>query len=194
MRRRFTFEPVASSAFSNRISSLLDRVATRSSASSFITLVRVSTSMRCSSHHSSGRKSASSRDSLPGGSPSTAAACYTACPARGPPAGSSPRCRPRAASARSSPRRACLDEQMVDFARSHMALRGRAGGEQLCHARLNAHVEHNEHLVSGLDHRVARQDELTALAEDGDDERARPEPEVLHRAARPASRRPPRTR
>ena len=38
--------------------------------------------MRCSSHHSSGRKSASSRDSLPGGSPSTAAAGCRAGPAR----------------------------------------------------------------------------------------------------------------
>ena len=35
------------------------------SASSFITLVRVSSSMRCSSHHSSGRNSTSSFDSLP---------------------------------------------------------------------------------------------------------------------------------
>jgi hypothetical protein len=65
MRRRFTFEPVAISACSNSTSSLVENVATRASVSSFITLVRVLSSMRCPSHHSSGRKSASSRDSLP---------------------------------------------------------------------------------------------------------------------------------
>ena len=50
---------------SNSTSSLVDSVATRSAVSSFITLVRVSSSMSCSSHHSSGRNSTSSRDSLP---------------------------------------------------------------------------------------------------------------------------------
>ena len=60
-RRRLTLEPVASSAVSNSTSSLVESVATRASASSFVTLVRVRTSIRCSSHHSPGRKSPSSR-------------------------------------------------------------------------------------------------------------------------------------
>jgi hypothetical protein len=64
-RSRFTFAPVAIRACSKRISSFVESVATRAWVSSFITLVRVRMSMRCSSHHSSGRNSASSRPSLP---------------------------------------------------------------------------------------------------------------------------------
>src|SRR5689334_6271115 len=58
-----TLAPVASSALSKPISCLFERVTNRSSASSFITVVRVSTSTFCSSYHSSGRKRISSRDS-----------------------------------------------------------------------------------------------------------------------------------
>ena len=66
--------PRAGSARSNRspaapsrsaTSSLLESFATRASRSSDMTLVRVSTSTRCSAYHSSGRNSTSSRDSSP---------------------------------------------------------------------------------------------------------------------------------
>jgi hypothetical protein len=61
----FTFAPVASSAFSKRTSSLFESVATRSPASSFITLVSVSTSTSLSSYQLDGRKRMSSLDSSP---------------------------------------------------------------------------------------------------------------------------------
>src|SRR5215211_5953225 len=57
MPRRRTFAPVARSALSNSISSFVDSVTTRSPGSSFMTLVRVISSMSCSRHHSSGRRS-----------------------------------------------------------------------------------------------------------------------------------------
>ena len=60
-----TFEPVASSALSKVTSSPFESFARRSPASSFITLVRVRSSIFCSSHHSSGRNRMSSRDSCP---------------------------------------------------------------------------------------------------------------------------------
>jgi hypothetical protein len=50
------------SAFPKRTSSFVDSVAVLEAASSFITLVRVRSSMPCSSHHDAGRKSTSSRD------------------------------------------------------------------------------------------------------------------------------------
>ena len=54
-RRRRTLAPVAISALSKLTDSFVERVATRSAVSSFITLVRVSSSTSCSAHHSSGR-------------------------------------------------------------------------------------------------------------------------------------------
>src|SRR5438874_9940816 len=60
-----TFDPVASSAFSNPISCLSESVAVRSAGSSSVTLVRVMTSICCSRYQDSGRNMTSSRDSSP---------------------------------------------------------------------------------------------------------------------------------
>ncbi len=53
-RSRRTLAPVAISALPNSTSSLEDSLAVRASGSSFITLVRVSSSTSFSSHHSEG--------------------------------------------------------------------------------------------------------------------------------------------
>ena len=54
-RRRRTLAPVATRALSNLTESLVESAATRSAVSSFITLVRVSSSTSCSCHQSGGR-------------------------------------------------------------------------------------------------------------------------------------------
>ena len=53
---RRTLEPVASSALPKATSSLVESVAVFAATSSPATLVRVSSSIVCSSHHSLGRK------------------------------------------------------------------------------------------------------------------------------------------
>ena len=67
------------------------RAPTSPPGSSFITLVRVSSSTSCSAHQSSGWRSASSRSSSPAGSPSSTAGGRRAGRARGRRAGSSRR-------------------------------------------------------------------------------------------------------
>ena len=103
-------------------------VATRSPVSSFITLVRVISSMSCSSHHSSGRNSdVLARLLAAAGTPSTAAGGCRAGRARGP----TSRTEPSAPSSRSQRaqlrgRQAAADQQVVDRAVGHGSGRGRS--------------------------------------------------------------------
>ena len=92
------------------------------------------------------------------GSPWTAAGGCRAGRARGRPAG----CEPSAPSSRSQRAQlaggeAASDQQVVDGAVGHRSGRGRhAAREALGDALLDAHVEHEQHLVAGLDHASRR--------------------------------------
>ena len=64
-RSRRTLAPVASSAWPNATSSRLESLTVRAAASSFITLVRVSSSTSCSAHQPAGRSSVADRATSP---------------------------------------------------------------------------------------------------------------------------------
>ena len=123
-------------------------------ASSFITLVRSISSMSCSSTTRRAEQRILARLLALQVALRAAAAGCRADRARARRAGSSRRRPPRAASARSWRPRARRRSGDGRPCGRH-GVRPPSGGESLRHARLDTHVEHQQHLIAGLDHRVA---------------------------------------
>src|SRR3954468_13745864 len=188
-RSRRTFAPVAISAVPYETSSFVERRATRASVSSFITETRASSSTSFSSHHAAGRNSASSRPDLPArydfesGGRSYGGSCSRPTtrtePASRPPAARSSRAHEAAATPPPISRKSACRSATSGGAR-RLALRREAGRDLV----LEPGVEHEQHLVACLDHRVGERDEAGAVAQDRDDERPLRTPDVLHHLPR----------
>src|SRR3954447_16160233 len=188
-RSRRTFAPVAISAVPYETSSFVDRRATRASVSSFIAETRASSSTPFSPPHDAGRNSASSRPDLPArydfdsGGRSYGGACSRPTtrtdPASRPPTARNSRAQEPAATPPPISRKSACRSATSGGAR-RLALRREARGDLL----LEPGVEHDQHLVAGLDHRIGKWHEAGPVAQDRDDERALRNTDVLHHLPR----------
>src|SRR3954453_23804718 len=175
-RSRRTIAPVAISAFPKRTSSLFESRATRSPVSSFITLVRVSTST--SPPVSSGTASPPRRYSLDSGGRSYGASASRPTTRIEP---APPSCRSvRAQLVEAGPppiSRKSTSRPANELGGLRLPAAGLEHGGDLL---LEPGVEHKEHLVALFDHRVRERHEPRAVAQDRDEERPRGNPEGAH--------------
>ena len=122
----------------------------------------------------------------PGGSPSSRAGGCRAGRARARPGGSSPRPRTRAATVRSWRRRG--RHRPADDRRAGQPPDGAVRRELRGDRVLEPRIQHDEHLVAGLDHGVGLRHEPAALAQDRDDQAALGQLDVRDAARRRPAR------
>src|SRR5436190_165622 len=180
-RRRRTFAPVAINADPNDTSSFEESRTTRSPTSSFIADTRVRSSTEFSSHQDSGTISASSRAAPPAryafdsGGRSYGGSFSRPTTSTDPEAPSERSVRAHDAAAIPPP----ISRKSTWRSATSGVARPAVGVEARRDLVLEPGVEHQQHLVAGLDDRVGERHEAGPVAQDRDDERTLRHADVL---------------